>query len=407
MGATAPGETGGRESRAAAAPYVILLGEDGTWFRRDYERAFVEAGFEVAFVPTETAEDGEETGLPGDGLAHARARVRRRLLALASGRSPALLFAYAFDRTLDAATLRIIRRLPCPSVLLQVDMVGQWYHVVRSCSAFTLVAAAQREHAEALRRRGARVLVWPMAGFATQPDWTTPRPAVVRFVGTPSAARVEALGSLVDAAVPVEIFGHWPMLPASLMGDAGPAPRRAASLFAATLRRARRALHTLPALIHEEGLGRAVGLKAPSLRTSYDATARLQPHLRGPAAASELSRVLAGGQVSLGCTDTAIGSGHRSRQMRLRDFEAPLAGACYLTQESEGLADCFALGREVLVWDSPQDLVQRSRELLADPGRCLEVARAGWARASRDHTYEARLRVLFARLGACCPEGLR
>ena len=40
----------------------------------------------------------------------------------------------------------------------------------------------------------------------------------------------------------------------------------------------------------------------------------------------------------------------------------------------------------------------RARALLTEPGRCLEVARAGWERASRDHTYSARLETLLGAL---------
>jgi spore maturation protein CgeB len=110
-----------------------------------------------------------------------------------------------------------------------------------------------------------------------------------------------------------------------------------------------------------------------------------------------LASTLAGGQVALGCSETTGPS--RARMMRLRDFEAPLAGACYLTQRSAGLDRCFRVGEEVLAWDGTADLVETARRLLADPARCLAVARAGWERARRDHTYAARLETLFGLLG--------
>lgn len=396
MAATTSGATEGDVDLIPRSPCVLLVGEDGTWFRRDYARAFREAGFGVEFIPTATPEDGPETGAPGDGLSRARARILRQVRWIVSRRDPALAFFYAYDRSLSPSLLKVVRSLSCPSVLLHVDMPGQWYHSVRSCASFTRVVVAQQDHMRALRRRGGRPVYWPMAGFASRPDWSTPRVPVVRFVGTPFPERIQALSALVEAGIPTEIFGRW-----SFDGSEVRRPKPRATTGAwigSMLRRARRGLHTLPALLHEEGLRAAFSRRRGSLPPSERDVAHLRAQYQGPVADSELSSTLAGGQVALGCANSTLGGRAGPRYMRLRDFEAPLAGACYLTTESPGLAECFALGKEVLVWRSLEGLVSIARQLLADPGRCLELAHAGWDRARREHTYQARLSSLMVEL---------
>jgi hypothetical protein len=389
---------------------VLLLGEDGTWFRRDYERAFAEAGYAVEFVPTEAPEDEGDGARARDALSASRARIRAQVSQAVSRATPALFFCYAYDRSLDANTLRLVRRLPCPSVLLHVDLEGQWYHSVRSCGAFTLVAAAQRAHFDALRRRGARVLYWPMAGFASKPDFTAPRSPAVRFVGFPSPARIAALRALAASGVPIEVYGSWSRATSGVGADAGagaPAPAAARSARSGLSRavasiagRARRGLHAVPAIVHEDGLMAAWGRRRASSAPAAADHRDLEPWLRGPVPTEALPRTLAGAVVTLGCSETAAGGRRGRRMMRLRDFEAPLAGACHLTQASPGLEDCYDLGREVLTWEEPGDLVETAKACLADPAKCLEVARAGWTRAAREHTYAARLRVLFDALKA-------
>jgi hypothetical protein len=387
------GEARERGAEPAPRPRVVVVGEDGTWFRRDYERAFAEAGFEPRFVPTEAPSDLEAP----DPLARSRRRVRGEMLDLVREREPALVFCYAYDRTLDAETRRAVRALPCPSVLLHVDMEGQWFHVVRSCGAFTLVAAAQPVHLAPLRARGARVVWWPMAGFASDPDWTAPRAPAVRFVGAPAEGRARALLALRDAGVPIEVFGRWARPCEG--GEPAPSPPRRGGALGRLAERARRGGHALPALAREEGLA---GLVRRARRVEPDeAPAGLEPFLRGPVPDGALSAALGGAQVTLGCSETSAGPG--ARMMRLRDFEAPLSGACYLTQRSAGLDRCFRVGEEVLAWESHADLAATARALLDDPARCLALARAGHARARREHTYAARIATLLDLLGAAPP----
>ena len=84
---------------------------------------------------------------------------------------------------------------------------------------------------------------------------------------------------------------------------------------------------------------------------------------------------------------------------RLRDIEAPMLGACYLTEWAEGLDSLYDIGSEIETFRDEQELVAKSRELLGSPARRLELRAAGQRRALREHTVGQSLHRISASLG--------
>jgi len=85
--------------------------------------------------------------------------------------------------------------------------------------------------------------------------------------------------------------------------------------------------------------------------------------------------------------------------LKLRDFDAPMSGSAYLTHDNPDLAGLYEIGREIATYRDADECVERARALLADDERREEMARAGRARALRDHTWDHRFGDLFRRLG--------
>lgn len=99
------------------------------------------------------------------------------------------------------------------------------------------------------------------------------------------------------------------------------------------------------------------------------------------------------------------GIGHSLKLMHLkgRDFEVPMSGGLYLTQDNPELSLVYEIGKEIITWFSPEDCARKIRELLAEPARATEIRAAGRARALRDHTYLARWRSVFETAGLLIP----
>jgi len=76
-----------------------------------------------------------------------------------------------------------------------------------------------------------------------------------------------------------------------------------------------------------------------------------------------------------------------------------MSGSAYLTHDNPDLAGLYEIGREIATYRDADECVERARALLADDERREEMARAGRARALRDHTWDHRFGDLFRRLG--------
>lgn len=73
-----------------------------------------------------------------------------------------------------------------------------------------------------------------------------------------------------------------------------------------------------------------------------------------------------------------------------RDFEVPMSGGFYLTQHHPNLAEFFELGKEIVCYHSPEDMVEKIRHFLNHPGEAEEIRQAGLRRALREHTWTGR-----------------
>jgi spore maturation protein CgeB len=91
---------------------------------------------------------------------------------------------------------------------------------------------------------------------------------------------------------------------------------------------------------------------------------------------------------------------YRSRQIKARVFEVPGYGGFLLTENAENLENFYRLGKEIALFSSIDDLVNKIKYLLANPVDRDEIAWAGHAKARQSHTYDHR----FSDLLALCQE---
>jgi len=87
------------------------------------------------------------------------------------------------------------------------------------------------------------------------------------------------------------------------------------------------------------------------------------------------------------------------RQLKARTFEVPGAGAFLLTECVDELEEYYDLDREVVCFNSLDELVERARFYLTHEAARSAIARRGHERTLRDHTYERRFAALFQAIG--------
>jgi spore maturation protein CgeB len=309
-----------------------------------------------------------------------------------------LIFCYVYDDFLEPETARALSRLNVAMVNFNVDMANQWYRQIRTAKYFTRMLCAQRANMDNLARYGARVFYFPMASNprALAPAGARPenRPASmdVSFVGTPTPFRSRALRALVESGIQLSIYGkYWQENRVAL-------PERT---IEKTINDAW--YYGLPRLRSEGVSGVATLLRERFGPSGRDERSASLPRscLRGFAADADLSHIFSASRINLGFTRMVGDDTARNGfcQVKLRDFEVPLAGGFYLVEKAPDHEALFELGKEIETWTTFEELVEKTRYFLDHETERQAIAVAGQRRALRDHTWRARFEMLFRELG--------
>jgi spore maturation protein CgeB len=109
----------------------------------------------------------------------------------------------------------------------------------------------------------------------------------------------------------------------------------------------------------------------------------------GPVAAAEIPGIMRESVISL---NFAYARGNN--QIKARTFEVPGAGGFLLTEQAPGLDKFYAPGKEIEVFSNLEELGDKIRHYLSSPEQRDEIARRGFERTRRDHTYDARMKEI-------------
>jgi hypothetical protein len=162
----------------------------------------------------------------------------------------------------------------------------------------------------------------------------------------------------------------------------------------------------LPKDIAVSFVGNAMGARAAFVRDLRRRGVRVQAygngfpsgHVPSPIVIEIINR----SRINLG--HSGIGDSPNLLCLKARDFEVPLCGAFYLTRLTPELSDWYELGREIAVYTSVDDLVEKAGYYLAHPEEAEAIAAAGYARASRHYTWERRFERVLQFAGVLAAE---
>jgi glycosyltransferase involved in cell wall biosynthesis len=121
----------------------------------------------------------------------------------------------------------------------------------------------------------------------------------------------------------------------------------------------------------------------------------------GPPSLDSVNKVYAISSVSIGIGDQFNPSLEEKIVFyaKLRDFEATMAGACYLTQRVPGCEELFTDEKEAMFYSSVEELIDKARFLLKDKAFRKKMRHAARARALSEHTWAHRFGKVFSELG--------
>jgi len=119
------------------------------------------------------------------------------------------------------------------------------------------------------------------------------------------------------------------------------------------------------------------------------------PH--GPLSTEDMVKIYSKSKINLGFGGIA---GHKDTFcLKGRDFEIPMSGGLYLTENHPELTCAFKSGKEIITYSGIDDLVQKIKYYLAHPAEAEEIRKHGYERSLREHTWEMRFDKISRLIG--------
>lgn len=330
-----------------------------------------------------------------------------------------LFYGYFYSSVVYPETIDLIRQSGVPTVNFSCNNVHQ-FDLVRDIAAhFDLCVVPEQAAQQDFLSVGARpVRIQLAANPRIYRPYPEPRVYDVTFVGQRYADRGEFLDHLWANGVAVRAWGAgWEprkrldvaharaalaLIEDERLDGIGRLVRQRLGKLPLARRLASSLAPLVPPATSAGASATSAGASATSAVGGSPSGATQPPPYGGPRLLQrDLIRVFSQSRLSLGFA--TAGASHlaekRLTHLRLREFEAPMSGALYLTEDQPELAEYFRIGQEMLTYTDRDDLLDKARFYLAHQEQSERIRRAALERARQEHTWQHRFRDLFAVLG--------
>lgn len=352
----------------------------GFW-RSYFVQGLLEAGHEVVEVPNVDWAEGL-TYPAGNALDSWRSRTwetAKMFVHQELTQRPIHLFVgYFYPKQVEITTIRDFQRRGIPCVNFFCDNVREFVKPPAEYAAFALHWVPEFEALPMYRKAGlpyihAPMPCWVSAGLRNSPRFET-EPAT--FLGSADVLRRDLLGSALQGGADFVIRGPgW-------LGNAD------TTNVSQETRSITSIVNNQIDLVRQRGFcsllkklqARARPLRPPSISESQIGASVFD---------EDYIRITREAMVTIGINrvPTAFQSPRRPLvYSRLRDVEAPMLGACYLTEWTEGLERMYELGKEIETYRTAEELTSKLNELRLDPLRRSAMRKRAQRRALSDHS---------------------
>ena len=289
----------------------------------------------------------------------------RQLRAAHAQKSLDLFFSYFYAGYVEPEVIREIGGMGITTVNWYCNASYQFYLVAEIAPAYDYCLVPEKFRLDDYRRAGARpIYCQEAANPNVYKPYDVPLEYDVTFVGQKYGNRPAYIAHLIENGVDARAWGPlWNEPPE-------PVPLR----------------------------GRLGAFVRPLLGQRVPRQPRVPlTHCGPPLTDEELIKMYSRSRISLGFSSVADSSG--IKQVRLRDFEAPMSGAFYMVEEFDELAEFFEPGKEIVFFTTPEDLLEKARYYLRHEAQRRRIRAAGLRRARAEHTWQDRFRMVFREMG--------
>lgn len=312
-----------------------------------------------------------------------------------------LFFSYFYSACTRPDVIRTIGQMGIVTVNWYCNASYQFHLVEEIAPAYDYCLVPEKYRLQDYRRVGANPIYCQEAANPNiYKPYTLAQDFDVTFVGQKYGERAAYIGYLLDQGIDVRVWGmRWtPPVPNSPHASQ-PQRNLAQRLTRLATRQGRRDLI--------QRIGRVLGSydcrhPAPLPASIQIVGDDIPVHRCGPPLADdELIRMYSRSRISLGFS--TVGDTHLDeqplKQIRLRDFEAPMSGAFYMVEYMEDIEEFFIPGKEIVCYHDKVDLADKVKYYLAHDSEREAIRWAGYQRAISEHTWHKRFLAAFQSMG--------
>jgi hypothetical protein len=301
---------------------------------------------------------------------------------------------YLFPKQVDVAAVKCLQEIGIPAVNFFCDNLRQFRRVPIEYRSFALhwvpeFEALQMYCDASLPHIHAPMPCWVSPALRRAPIAENHPPS---FIGSADILRGDLFGRAIQVGAKFIVYGRGWAKKSNQLGEKG-------SL--------RRTFFNQLSFVQQHGLNALV----------YKVEDRLYP-LRSPpipkdniggeiVTQDEYVRLTREAVVTLGVNRVPTEkTSNRSPLVysRLRDIEAPMLGACYLTEWTAGLEQLYELGTEIETYKTPEELHEKLNQLVQDKTRRVSMRKLGQRRSLEEHCIPRTMKRICDRLGVSTDE---
>jgi hypothetical protein len=362
------------------------------FWRQYFVKGAEEAGLSIVEAP---GVDWAEGLLPMDRQARAAwlSDTWQRTLEFLRrehARAPIRFFlGYLYPEQVDAAAIGELRRMGIPAVNFFCDNVREFRQVPPVYHGFDLHWVPEFEAVPMYESAGLPYLHAPM------PAWVPPQ---LRTADHPETEPATFIGSadLLRRTLVAEALARGADFVVRGRGWTDTAPPQNEN----TPSRPTNALINQWRFIRRSG--NAAWLRKMQQRFMPPDSVAIPSDRVGPTVSgADYYRITQGATVTLGINRVPTFRrplSHPLTYSRLRDIEAPMLGACYLTEWTAGLPHLYDVGEEIESYRTADELSDKLAALRSDPAKRRRMRQLAQRRALEHHSVAATLRRLTATL---------
>jgi hypothetical protein len=310
----------------------------------------------------------------------------------ATGRKIDLFLSYLYPQQIECGAIRDIQQLGIPCVNFFCDNVREFTRVPREFHGFDLhwvpeyEAIAMYQQAK-LPYLSAPMPCWIAPELRTLPKQETEGPT---FIGSSDTLRYELFSRVLGLGADLVLRGPGWSSDSSVRKESN---------------RPKRSLMSTGR--NQVDFFRAHGIKGfrHKVHDKIFPPGQLMispAAIKPPVWGDEYFKVSREASVTVGVNRVPTFRATRRRPItysRLRDIEAPMLGACYLTEYTKGVAQLYEIGREVETYNDAEELCSKLKELLAAPKHRASMRQRAQRRALAEHSVAKSLQKICDYLG--------